>query len=417
MSIEAPTRPIQNAEPGVPSYESVLHEIDGRIDDPNLPQSELFAAAGLVSGIQTHEGTDGRKQYTDLDGNNLDAGLVESVVDKIVGKVDPNHLGIDLRTAVTAPVTSGIGDIVNVDTRGKGHRQDGKFLSNYELEQISAHQDQIRDGATTRAKELADVEHRKDMLVKMFGEKVFNERYANNPNVNPDAYTGRQSQRLASSQQPETLADDSKEPTTPPHVFSKELVPYEPVTPHSKELVPYEPIVDSREPGMRARLKRMFGKARDLLANAGAYAGMKYENGKARAAEYYTDEERGDRRKILSAVVGAVVLTGSAYLVYKSVAGHGGESHLAGHKPAHTGNTTGTVKAPWTTRPAAPATVELNQGSNPWYVARDVLKSRGNPHPTNLQINDLDRRILKLNHWTRAMARHLAAGTEVKIPK
>lgn len=42
------------------------------------------------------------------------------------------------------------GDLVWVDTQGRAHRDDGKFLSNYELDQIAAHQDQIRYGLQDR---------------------------------------------------------------------------------------------------------------------------------------------------------------------------------------------------------------------------------------------------------------------------
>src|SRR5687768_9445583 len=43
-----------------------------------------------------------------------------------------------------------INDLVTVDDNGKGHRPDGKFLSNKHMEMIAEHQDQIRDGISER---------------------------------------------------------------------------------------------------------------------------------------------------------------------------------------------------------------------------------------------------------------------------
>ena len=55
-------------------------------------------------------------------------------------------------------------DLVQVNKHGRAYRDHGKFLSNNELEQIAAHQDQIRAGRTEREAELAA--HQRDVKLR-----------------------------------------------------------------------------------------------------------------------------------------------------------------------------------------------------------------------------------------------------------
>jgi len=99
-----------------------------------------------------------------------------------------------------APTTNNqeIADIVTLDTNGKGHRPDGKFLSQQNMDLIAEHQDKIRDGINNRNGEVfvdQSVDGQADNVVDNFelrpvadGEYQDSLRYEYNTNPEHEDY-------------------------------------------------------------------------------------------------------------------------------------------------------------------------------------------------------------------------------------
>lgn len=160
--------------------------------------------------------------------------------------------------------------------------------------------------------------------------------------------------------------------------------------------------------------------------------------------EFYDDEERGQRRRrITAAVIGVVGLAGISYLANKGVDTSGsGVTHHAGDISQANQHTPGFETQPLfpgiqnaqqhaheaahalgdggTTAPAA-HTIELKPGQNPWEVSEHRLHDLGVAHPTDAQIEDYDKLMAHANPDVYAYggdsSENLAAGTKLKLPR
>lgn len=214
----------------------------------------------------------------------------------------------------------------------------------------------------------------------------------------------------------------------------EEEPPVEPTEPH--------PIVDPSPSGLRER-------ARNLMYGTAAYIGAKMH----RMGEYFSDDEKGRRRKGAAAVAGALVLAGVAYLELKGVSTGGSRAgdvtvapgvkphhhdiikHSTEHYPAATSTDGGTSQAQvqehvrsstdgGTTVPQAgkpKATTELQPGQNPWTVSEHRLHELGNAHPTATQIEHFDQEMAKLNpdkyHYFGDSSEEMPVGTKLVMPR
>ena len=79
-------------------------------------------------------------------------------------------------------------DLVKIDTWGRAHRPDSKFMSNYELEQIARHQNQIRQGIPVRQAELT-VHERRDTLPGQPTDVRYRARHAKAPQIDRSAWS------------------------------------------------------------------------------------------------------------------------------------------------------------------------------------------------------------------------------------
>jgi hypothetical protein len=148
----------------------------------------------------------------------------------------------------------------------------------------------------------------------------------------------------------------------------------------------------------------------DVLAWASARVGAA---GYAKTKEYFNDEEKGDRRKRVAAVVlGAGALLGVAYTAHKF--GHHSGSEIALTAP---GTAAAQDIAPHIT--IQPEHVEhmktLQSGHNIWNDARDILHRHGleaNRHNTDI----LKDHILHSNHLSEAQAHDLPVGFDYSVP-
>jgi hypothetical protein len=81
-----------------------------------------------------------------------------------------------------------------------------------------------------------------------------------------------------------------------------------------------EPLPDeANEETMAQRKTNIFTKAKDRLAGLAITAKTRATEGTDRVKEYFNDEEKGKRRKIVAGVIGAVAAGGAAYLAYKNL--------------------------------------------------------------------------------------------------
>lgn len=187
--------------------------------------------------------------------------------------------------------------------------------------------------------------------------------------------------------------------------------------------------------------KGIRGRVQAAMLRASFYLGEKMDQ----AREYFSDDEKGKRRKVAAGVVGVLAVAGGAYLAYKGVPGggsHGGEAALAPPvKPQHheavqhaqsvaqgNGGTTAPEHAQpsingGTTAPAAgrPGVTELKSGQNPWTVSEHRLHELGNAHPSAAQIEHYDKAMAQANpdvySYAGDSSENIPAGTVLKLPK
>ncbi len=172
-----------------------------------------------------------------------------------------------------------------------------------------------------------------------------------------------------------------------------------------------EELSDTSEEGRRARVKRLMGKAAKAIRSVPLLVAVKTQTSLERARNYYSDEERGKKRKIMSGVIGAVALAGIGAGIYLDLKSGGGITHQTQPHGRHGEGFPGHKlhKA------------ILKEGQNPWPLSKQELIRRGNAAPTNAQIEAYDKRMARLNanvySYYGDSAEHIPAGTELKLPQ
>lgn len=359
---------------------------------------------------------------------------------------------------------SEISDLVNIDVRGHGHvsgshnsegrSRNGQFISKYQLEQIAAHQDQIREGLAERQSTGSEEHeplgrHRKSaedestpIYDELKSEYVGKRRKNDTKDAEVDtsiddtasssehedgrsAVKGRDSSengqdyKYDEDDQRELLAILRAQENGNADEVSEEFIPISEA--YEEDFVP---ITDTSPQGRKSRLHKLFSRASDAWYSLGAKA----TNALHSASEYYSDEQLGKRRKVVSVVAGALALGGMVVLAKYGVGVH----HAVEAAPQPTGSNNGngvnealgagTGLAPKSVSPETASTITLAHGGNPWEISRHQLELQGVHNPTNAQIEAYDLKLGKANgystwaEWTRK-ARTLRDGAVLKLPK
>lgn len=339
---------------------------------------------------------------------------------------------IDAEPAIpgSTNTTAELADIVKVDDNGMGHRNNGKFMSKENLSQIEAHQDQIRDGMEARAAGLKYRQHQKEMAIRTYGSQEYEARFANNPNVDPDAwlrlqqsapakpYEGR---HRADENMPKdvtsefwgTLDDDEKQHWgTLDDNEKQNLRIYKDAEKTANEqnttaaVDVNEPITDPSPTGMKARLGRLMNKA-------GAKLQMLKMNAKEHltgAKEYYSDEEKGKRRKIITAVAGVVAVGGAVTLAILEARGQG--MGLTAHHAAYNGHDS---QLPFPNgQPDVVSNLSLEHGSTAWGKVGEYAQQHGHTL-TQLQEQFITNKVLQANGLDWTTARSLPDGFSLQM--
>ena len=139
-------------------------------------------------------------------------------------------------------------------------------------------------------------------------------------------------------------------------------------------------------------------KLRNRAKDASYKAQIRVMNAPVRAREYFADEQKGKRRKILGGVATVAALAAGGYLASKGLRGTGGTGRE-------------TVQAAQDVSQAPVETVTLPRGGTVWEVAKQNLGGR----PTTGQVTAEAQRILDLNHISWEDARKLTTGTKIKL--
>lgn len=267
---------------------------------------------------------------------------------------------IDRKAAVRANMTDAekVADLIKVDGQGKTRREDGKFLSKSEVEQIAAHEDLIREGMKDRGTPEASKETDPS-------EAAVIERPDSIPQEEWDALTNDEKALMA-----EIAAGRT-----------------EPKAENDAEVTPVAPVK-----GLRNRAR---------LAMVKAWTKLSELNEKAKA--YLTDEEKGStRRKVAAGVIGTVAVAGIGYATYKGMTSGPKQSH--GVEAVAGGHGHGVSEA------VKQHMAHLHKGDTVWGIAAKNLGGNASNHDVYVET----KRILALNHINWEQARHLAVGTEIK---
>lgn len=171
-----------------------------------------------------------------------------------------------------------------------------------------------------------------------------------------------------------------------------------------------EPIVDDTPRGIRGRIRNMMASASAWMTRTALGTN-----------EYFQDQEKGRRRRIVGAVVGAVAAGGALYLSLKmglsdhAPKGHGvpQPDHTPTHVPplAHGGGGGHHVRQ----------VVELKPGGDSYWREENQYLHKVHPNwspehverATNLRTQEW----LHQQHMTEADAEHMAVGAKVKLKK
>ncbi|GEM_PF-5916375 len=185
--------------------------------------------------------------------------------------------------------------------------------------------------------------------------------------------------------------------------------------------------------GMRARVRSVFGKAKEgllkaknTLKDAPLVAAVKASRLRLSAKEYFNDEERGSARRRTAKAAGVVALFGTMYSAYKlgtadffegssSAEAIGGPSQTPGVEVAEDVVKTDVKSA--SAPEASVVTMRLDrQNETISHVAQAFLQDHGY-EVTNDNIYKLTNAILEKQGLTYEDARHLPVGYKVTIPQ
>ena len=326
--------------------------------------------------------------------------------------VHPINAEVEAAMQAAQQPEQAIGDIVNVDANERGHRPDGKFLSDYEMTAIAAHQDQIREGlpalAKDRASDLVDIDGN-NRAHRSNGQFL-----SNNELVQIDAHRDQIREGIAArkldsdestpaSEEDKSDAELARELAEERRLLKEALEASKARTSKDPELAAIEePVEDASAQGLRSRVKRIFDSVSKRLGiiQANIYNTVQQKS-QEQAEEGWTT-----RRKLMGYAIGATVAAGAVVLAYKGLSGHHG-AESAVPTPTGTGGSGAGHEA-------AKHVVSLHQGQNPWTVSEHQLKLHGIHNPTDAQIQAYDEKLLKLNDITPAGAHELPVGFHIQ---
>jgi len=329
-------------------------------------------------------------------------------------------------TAVVQPVRKGFRlepeDLVTVsDTRV--HRPDGKFMSMEDEAKVMAHEAQIRRGL-------------KGWLAENKLVVLDDRNYARDPE------TGK---RLTNADllQISNTADFSRE------AYNERVLAQEDIAQDWKDLSPEarqailanqrsaEPITDPTPKGLRARLKRVLGRAgkiRDDIKNhgVGAYLSAKTQG----AVERLKAME--PRRRNAAVAAGALAVVGGGVVLFLAHKYGGHSGGLETIVPRHGGmGSTGPKGAPGAghellvTKGAGHGggshetlrevfTLDAPRGGVHDSISREMLEVAARQNitidPSNAHFGELVNRVLDYNHLTEQQAEQLPVGFRFRIP-
>lgn len=186
------------------------------------------------------------------------------------------------------------------------------------------------------------------------------------------------------------------------------------------------PIVNASPVGLRNRLKAMMGRGSEAVINAARLAHYK-------ANQFYGDKEKGKRRKISTAIIGGLALTGAAILLADGSSSthhshmatehmnhRGGKPHE--HLPKHLSKKSHQTTP--RTHMAQPSMTTIQKGQDPWSISAHQLGVQDNPHlmaAHAAQIEAYDKEMAKLNPhvytYGGTSSEHIAAGTKLVLPR
>lgn len=331
-----------------------------------------------------------------------------------------------------------LSDLVKIGKSGRAHvsgshnsegrSRNGQFLSKYEIEQIEAHEKQIRKGLGKLAaqKGVGKVDkagraHRENG--QQMSNKELAELLRNIGGVRPEQSA---QDAAASDAELDAVLDQA-----PQHDFSQRVADMDPETREA-----YNRNVEAAAAQGAAARQSIRARFMRRLKNAGRHAYLAPQharNAMRKMGEYLSDEEKGRRRGIVAGVVG-VAAVGGAYLGLK----YGGDllSHTPDtHTTAHGGGSDGLAelltgrggKHQGTGQEVVDALsgngggesirahMTLHQGDTIWGDLSRIAAQHGQ-QLNDEQVHDLVGRTLHANGISWEDARHLPVGYHYDIP-
>jgi hypothetical protein len=183
------------------------------------------------------------------------------------------------------------------------------------------------------------------------------------------------------------------------------------------------------EDGLGARARRMWDRARVRLAafNAGRprpldRLSVMMQNGAQRTGEYFNDDEKGTRRKIIGGALAATLLAGAVYL---EASGHGLGFHHHGSNAQEATNGRGGNGGngndlppkhhglgPETGSTNVESSIQLKQGDTVWGSVNEYAAQHGH-HLTEAQTQLITDKVLKANNLNWSSAHNVPVGYQV----
>ena len=195
---------------------------------------------------------------------------------------------------------------------------------------------------------------------------------------------------------------------------------------------------------LTSRLRQASKRLKGLYLGVVARSQSSIHDGFGKLQEYFTDQEQGDRRKIIAGAAGVLALAAAGYATYRfGFSGNSSSSHtheiteyvpnkpmnvsdapvteatkhlshdLPPHKPVKV-NASPVAKA--LQHPNQLTGVEhLTSRDTIWHEAQERLVRNGDLHPSNAQIWAFTQHILNINHLTWEKAKDLPVGYSFKV--